>query len=532
MKFSAAELNHITRAVQREQQRRLLRRHHAFTKGAWSVIEPGTPFKDNWHLHAISDHLEQVSAGHIRTLIINIPPRHMKSIGASVTWTPWEWGPNGMPSRRFLYSSYAGSLSVRDSLKARRIIQSAWYRELWGDAFELCGDQNAKLRFENSKTGYRLATSVGGLGTGEGGDIVAVDDPHNVQEAESEAVRTSTVDWWSATMSTRVNDPETGAFVIIMQRVHEGDVTGFELKERADDFKSQLGECVHLCLPARFEVARRCATYVNGVKFFEDPRTKEGELLWPERFSDRAVKTLEKKLGEYGAAGQLQQRPAPIGGGLLKPKFVRLWPAEKSLPRLVHVIQSYDTAYTEKTTGDPTAMLALGIFEHRGQHRVLLLDAWQEHLHYPALRKRAKEDFKAWYGDDDSGAYATKIVVEEKSSGQSLLQDLRLANLPVFAYNPGRADKVARAEVAAPYLEAGLFYMLESKQDPGMAVSWARFVLKDFEGFPNSDDDHSVDCFTQAIIYLRDAGFLRIDAIDIEDEEDYDTKRRGNPYAR
>lgn len=222
------------------------RRLGEFIRQAWPVVEPATAFVPGWHLDAISDHLQAVSRGHIRNLLINMPPRHMKSLAVAVFWPAWEW--IRWPERRWLFSSYALSLSIRDSVKCRRLIQSSWYRFRWGHRFQLTGDQNAKERFENNRTGYRLATSVGGAATGEGGHRVICDDPHNVNEAESDTVRQGVIDWWDQVMSTRLDDLRTGAKVIVMQRVHERDLSGHVLAQ---------GGYEHLCLPAEFEGRRR-----------------------------------------------------------------------------------------------------------------------------------------------------------------------------------------------------------------------------------------------------------------------------------
>ena len=225
--------------IESEMARRSLRE---FVRQAWHVVEPATPYIPGWHLDAICDHLEAVSRREIRNLLINMPPRHMKSLAVSVFWPCWEWAT--WPERKWLFSSYAASLSIRDSLKCRRLIESPWYQANWGDRFQLTGDQNAKQRFENNKSGYRLATSVGGTATGEGGDRIVVDDPHNVNEAESDLVRRGVIDWWDQVMSTRLNDPKTGAKVIVMQRVHEADLAGHVLAQ---------GGYEHLCLPAEYE---------------------------------------------------------------------------------------------------------------------------------------------------------------------------------------------------------------------------------------------------------------------------------------
>jgi hypothetical protein len=202
-----------------------------FVRQAWLVIEPSTPFVPGWHIDAIIEHLEAVTYGQIRNLLINVPPRHMKSLLVSVFWPAWEW--IRWPERRWLFSSYGAQLSIRDSVKCRRLIESPWYQSRWAGRFALTSDQNTKGRFDNDRSGYRLSTSVGGAATGEGGDRVVCDDPHNVQEAESDSVRKATLDWWDVTMSTRVNDPKTAAMLVIMQRCHEQDLSGHLLAARA-----------------------------------------------------------------------------------------------------------------------------------------------------------------------------------------------------------------------------------------------------------------------------------------------------------
>src|SRR3984893_3825149 len=182
-----------------------------FVRQAWPVVEPSTAFVPGWHIDAIIEHLEAVTRGQIRNLLINVPPRHMKSLLVSVFWPAWEWIAH--PERRWLYSSYAASLSIRDSVQCRRLIESPWYRSRWGHIFSLTGDQNAKMRFDNNRSGYRLSTSVGGSVTGEGGDRIVCDDPHKVDEVHSDTVRKAATEWWDVAMSTRANDRKSSALV-------------------------------------------------------------------------------------------------------------------------------------------------------------------------------------------------------------------------------------------------------------------------------------------------------------------------------
>src|SRR5882724_54059 len=318
----------LIQEIDRELATRSLR---AFIQQAWPVLQPATPFVPGWHIDALCEHLEAITYGQIRNLVINIPPRHMKSLAVSVFWPCWEWA--RWPERRWLFASYAESLSLRDSRHCRTVVQSPWYRCNWGDVFVLTEDQNEKRRFDNDKTGYRIASSVGGANTGEGGDRIVCDDPHNVKEAESDAARKGVCDWYDQVMSTRVNDPKTAARVIIMQRVHEADLSGHVLAQ---------GGYEHLCLPAEYEGSKR--TTVIG---WSDPRTELGELLWPERFGHAEIAELKLRLGSYGAAGQLQQRPSPAEGGILKRHWWRRYQSNEHPLRLDVMIQSWDLAFKD-----------------------------------------------------------------------------------------------------------------------------------------------------------------------------------------
>ena len=492
-----------------------------FVKQAWHVVEPGTIFMPSWHIEQICKHLEAITHGKLRFLLINIPPRHSKSTIVSVMWPMWEWLID--PTHKYLCASYSGTLSIRDNLKARRLVQSPWYQDLWGDRFQLAGDQNAKQRFENDKTGYRIATSVGGTATGEGGTRLILDDPHGAQDAQSDQMRGTALDWFDSVWSTRLNDPKKDAMVVVMQRLHERDISGHIL----DDIKGW----EHICIPAEWDGKTR-----KTVLGAYDPRKKKGELICPERFGPTEITTLKQLLGTYGTAGQLQQDPTPAEGGILKTDFFKLWPIGP-LPQFEYILQSYDCAFTEKTTGDPTACSVWAVFTHKGARNVMLIDAWDEHLSYPDLRKRAITDWTTEYGGSNKqNPYARarrpdRILVEAKASGQSLLQDLRLAKVPAVGYNPGNADKISRAHTAAPTLEMGLLWIPESTKNPGQPVSWASAFLTQLRKFPVAEHDDYVDTFTQTIIYLKDDGWFELPRAKDLDDPKPKRKERVNPYA-
>lgn len=495
---------------------------YEFVKQSWHVVEPGVPFIPSWHIETICEHLEAVSSGDIHRLLINIPPRHSKSTIVSVMWPVWEWLTT--PEEKFLCASYSSVLAIRDNLKARRLIQSPWFQERWGHMFKLAGDQNAKQRFENDRTGYRIATSVGGTATGEGGSRLILDDPHGAQDAQSDVMRESTLDWLDMVWSSRLNDPKRDAMVCVMQRLHERDASGHYLAQSGWE---------HVCIPAEYDGVRRHTSLGEY-----DPRQKVGELICPDRFGRKEIDDLKRSLGEYGVAGQLQQLPAPSGGGIIKVDKFQQWPHDRPLPIIEHIVQCYDTAFTEKTTGDPTACMVLGIFTHRGARCVLLVDVWAEQLAYPQLRNRVIDDWGSKYGGDPKDIQnkprkADVILVEEKGSGISLLQDLRQSRIPARPYNPGKADKVSRVHMVLPLLEAELVYVLESKREPTKPISWARPFLQQAERFPNAEHDDMVDAWSMGLRYLKDAGFfdLRVAPERDVDERPPPKRERGNPYG-
>jgi predicted phage terminase large subunit-like protein len=259
-----------------------------------------------------------------------------------------------------------------------------------------------------------------------------------------------------------------------------------------------------------------------------DHRSKFGDLLWPDRFGVDEVERLKLELGSYSAAGQLQQSPSPIGGGLIRESWFKLFNRHKNVPEMIHVVQSYDTAFTEKTSGDPTACCVFGVFYNRETHRkeVLLLDCWTEHLAYPDLRRKVSQSWDKTYA---GGAAADVVLIENKGSGMSLIQDLRRTVISIRDYNPGKADKTARVHRVAPLLEAGLLSVMEGKS--GEASKYASQLLDQATRFPTGAHDDLVDALTQAFIYLQDGGFLKLDE-DYEPPADpYVKQRTQNPYA-
>lgn len=537
--------------LQGELRRRLgaaseLSLHTFFKEFAWPIIEPRRPFVDNWHIRAICDHLEAVTRRQLTRLVVNVPFRTAKSSLVSVAWPAWVWLqdperlPYAGPGHQWLCGSYAEKLAIRDSLKMRRLITHPDFQATWGERFKLSGDQNQKVRFQNDQNGYRIAFGMTGGVMGDGGDTLVIDDPHDRQGAHSDAERETALTTYDEALVTRLNDPTTGAIVIIMQRLHRKDLSGHVLDE---------GGWTHLMLPMRYEKARACVTNLG----FKDPRTVEGELMWPERFPEATVAKLEHVLKPYGTAGQLQQRPSPAGGGILVVSHLQLWPHAKPFPDIHYVVQSYDTAFTDNTANDPTACSVWGIWykPRLGQERALkmedrytrcmiLLDYWSEHMQYPELKKKVMDDWKAEYGGIKNDVQhpprrADMVLVEEKGSGISIIQDMRRANVPVHPYNPGRASKTARAQLASATLEADVIYVPESRRAPGTVVTWALPLVREMEDFPNGENDDGVDTFTQAVLFLTHSDFIELPAVlpEAPEEVDYEAsgRRKKNPYG-
>jgi len=339
-------LAELKRRVDAEKGRRTLK---DFVKMAWPWIEPHE-FRENWHIDLICEHLQAVTYGEVSRLLINMPPRTMKSKLVSVLWPIWTWIQNEAygeddykiptcgPGTKFLCFTYADTLSLDMSLDCRAVIDNDKFRHFYGDHVQLRPDQTAKRRFDNMQGGYRIATSVRGAATGFGGDVLDVDDPQKIVTSAKSADLEMTLRWFSETLPTRLNDRKRGAIVVTMQRTHERDVSGYILGKDLD--------YTHLCLPMHYDERH---PYISGF----DPRTEDGELLWPEHMAEKEVNDLQKTLGSYASAGQLEQRPAPREGGMFKRSWLPI--VEVGPNQVVDRVRAWDLAGTAKTllSSDP-----------------------------------------------------------------------------------------------------------------------------------------------------------------------------------
>jgi predicted phage terminase large subunit-like protein len=452
-----------------------------FVVQAWPIVEPGTPFVGGWHIDAICEHLEAVSRGEITRLLINVPPRHGKSLLVSVFWPAWAWARG--PELRWLFSSYAQSLSTRDSVRCRRLLESPWYRERWGDIFDLTGDQNVKNRFENNRTGVRIATSVGGSATGEGGDILVCDDPHKIEEAPSDLVRERVIAWWDATMCTRLNDPARGAMVVIMQRVHERDLAGHLLEQ---------GGWTHLCLPAEYDPS-------HPFCWPEDPRREPGELLCADRFGPDEVERLKRSLGSYGAAGQLQQRPSPVGGGIFQRSWWRYYDPEHPLPQLDEIVQSWDLSFGASVGSD----YVVGQVWGTAGADVYLLRELRERMTFTQTLSAVRE-MTGWVDHRFPRHRGHAILVEQAANGAALVDVLAREIGSLIPIRP-EGSKLSRAQAVSPQVEAGNVWLPghpnvdNTGYDCDRTPPWVAGFIEELATFPVGAFDDRVDSMTMAL---------------------------------
>lgn len=445
--------------IDAELARRSLRE---FVKQAWHVLEPNTDYVTNWHIDAMAEHLEAASRGEITKLIINVPPGSMKSLLTCVFWCAWEW--INKPHLKWLYASYASHLSIRDSIKTRVLIGSEWYQRNFGKSFQLVKTNEQYIT--NDKTGFRIATSIAGLGTGERVQRVINDDLVNATDAQSYAMRQQAINHMQA-MATRGVPSEPFVQVLIMQRLHEADPTGWAIEQ---------GGWEQLILPAEFEPHRRAKTSLG----FEDPRTEEGELLWPELYPQSRLNEIKGALGAYGAAAQLQQRPSPLDGGIIKLEKLQFYKEIKE--HVDYYIQSWDTAFKTGKQNDYSVCTTWAVC--KGGY--YLVDRYKAKVEFPELKKMLVTLANQWR--------PASILIEDKASGQSLIQEIkRDTRLPVKPIKID-SDKIARVNAITTTLEANAYL----PQD----APWLRDYLDNLLVFPNGAHDDDIDSTSQALGFI------------------------------
>jgi predicted phage terminase large subunit-like protein len=435
---------------------------HGFVREAWPILEPSARFVDGWVIKAICDHLEAVTRGDIQYLMVNVPPGFMKSLLVSVLWPAWEWGPANRPGLRYLATSYSKENVERDNGKMAALVLSDWYQALWGSSVKR-GKRWGIRKFSNTALG----------------DRVIIDDPHSTKTAESDAERKATVKLFRESITDRLNDLQTSAVVIIMQRLHSLDVAGTIIAE-PDAFPYTT-----LVLPMEFEEDRRCTTYLkDGAPFFTDPRSYDGELLFEERFPELEVSILKKAKGSYAWAGQYQQRPSPREGGLFEVEMITVLGALPAGKRKTS--RGWDFAATKPKQGSDPDWTA-GVRLSRDEHGfVYIEDVIRAQNTGNEIRKLFVKTTQA-----DGGEVRVRYPQDPGAAGKTQAEDLsRAISGYMFKFGPVTGAKDLRATPFANQVEAGNVFMLKAP--------WNAAFIDELRAFPNGKHDDSVDAVSDA----------------------------------
>lgn len=480
-----------------------------FIKYAWHTIEPNNPFIENWHIDCISEHLEAVNYGQIKRLLINIPPRFLKSITATVMYPVWTWVNN--PYKRFISLSYSDTLTLKHANSRRNVIMSRWFQQKWGNVFyikiprsiknardkgkDVNTEKNTQHLLENDKRGFFFSSSIRGTITGEGGDVIIIDDAHNPKTAESDAERNATVEIFKSTIQSRLNNLKTGAIIVVMQRLHEKDISGHIL--------STDNSYVHLKLPAK---AIKSYTVLFPVSKLRK-EVQEGELLFEKRVGDDELEKQKKSMGSYAYSGQYLQDPVPDEGGIIKKHWIRYWQYPGQNLRAVIVrnkngeyeeykpvvlpadfdeqLQSWDLAFKSKQDSD----FVCGEIFAGLQGNIYMLDMIMERFTFTetihAVRNMTERYPKAYCK-----------LIEDKANGPAVI-DILKNEIPGLIPVEPMGDKTSRLHTASVPLESGNVYLPHPDIYP-----WVEDLIEHLIKFPKLEHDDDVDAFSQGIIHL------------------------------
>lgn len=459
------QLSDIDAEIKRREYQRA-QHLNVYIRQSWRVIEPATEYLHNWHIDLICEYLEACKLRQIKRLIINIPPRSIKSTAVTVNFPTWLW--TMAPHERFMFASYSQGLSTKHSIDRRDIIQSDWYQQGWGKVFQLTEDQNQKTEFRNDHAGHMIATSMTGTSTGKGCNFLIVDDPHNPLEAESDLQRDTAIESFDRTLSTRLDNKKQDVIIVVMQRLHEKDLTGHLLAQ---------GGWQNLCLPA---IEEKRTVYYFPVSKTEKVR-EEGDILWPDREGPDELAQAKRQLGSYGFAGQYQQQPSPSGGGIVKRSWWRTY--RKAPDDFEKIIQSWDCTFKDAETSD----FVVGQVWGKKGADAYLLDQVRGKWNITSTLQEVVALSAKW--PKSSAKY-----VEDKANGTAVIALLKQKVPGLLPVNP-EGGKIVRANAVSPYVESGNVYVPEESD-------YISDFLGEWDKFPNGDHDDQVDACTQALNQL------------------------------
>ena len=433
----------------------------SFLRYAFDSMQPGSEFVNGWYLDVLTDYLQAAAEGSIRRLIINLPPRCLKSFCASVAWPAWIMGNN--PSAKIIAASHVGSLSVSHSIGTRDIMKCDWYQKVF-DGTKFAGDQNTKERFSTTMYGMRLAASVGGSLLGEGGDFLILDDPHNPMDVHSKKARDDMIRWFESVFMTRINNRNKGVVVVVMHRLHTEDLTGYLLAKQPDTWTV-------LSLPA---IATEDISIVSiNNKIY---RRQKGDSLHPALLSESVVEEIKQEVGSYAFGAHYQQCPVVYDNGLLSRDRLFYYYGVPS--GNMAILQSWDTAVGCGDSGDYSVCSTWG----RVDDKFYLLDVFRCRLTYPELKKHVCIMFSRWN--------AEIVLVEDQSSGQQIIQELQ-AELPLVAFR-SRLSKIDRFMSVLGVIEDGRVFLPSS-------APWLECFVDELLSFPNGKYDDQVDTLVQLL---------------------------------
>ena len=455
---------------ERKQLQALLRNNlYFFLQRVFREVVPGGRFVPGWYLEAIAYELELVASGESNRLIVTLPPRHLKSIAVSIAFTAWRLGHD--PTHRIVCVSYSQHLADYFSLLTRRVMQSEWYQQMF-PATRLDPRKCSARELATTAGGYRLATSVGGTLTGRGGQLIVIDDPHNASEVLSEVTRQGTLDWFHNTLISRLDNPDD-CIILVQQRLHEEDLAGHLLE--TDDW-------YHLNLPA---IAEQEEEIEIGPDRYH--RRRPGDLLHPERMPLEALEARKRELGSYGFEAQYQQRPAPLGGGIVKWEWFRFYDRPPVQRPGDMIVQSWDPAQSVAGNSDWSVCTTSLV---RDNH-FYVLEVQRFRAEAPELINRIVQSARQWH--------ANLVIMEAVGHGLGLYQQVcRKAGCRVMRHEP-KGDKVARMVAESPAIEAGYVHLPRE-------ADWLLELQREIVNFPNGRHDDQVDSLSQLLYWARMRG--------------------------
>lgn len=518
----------------------LSKRHLSeFVRNAWHVLEPNTPLEWSWHIEAIADHvqwmLEQWMGRRphtVENLVCNVPPGSMKSLILNVFAPAWMWLPCNAPHWDLLTISGSDSIVIRDADKTRDLIKSSWYQgSFLNDPqspgyWQIRHDRDATKSFKNTLGGWRKSQTQAAKVTGDRFDAIFLDDPNDIKDISAVKLKHVERTWYAA--GNRLNDMRRAIRIVIQQRTNEGDLTGVIMEERKRKRLTNAKLTEHLCIPMEYlppgyvnsegeKLKCACGDEICDTTLGKkDPRTEIGEVLHPERNTGEVIASEKVRLGSLGTAGQLNQRPAPLAGGMFKREF---WGVYDEIPRdrrgyrlTEEITMSVDSTFggVNAQTGDAqgSSRVAIIVAAKLGAKRYIM-DVVYGKFSYPETKKKIKALYEKWIDPLTKEYMITKTIIENKGNGPALLADLG-GDIPGMVADNPNTDKMSRANTVLPQCEAGNVLLLRD-------APWVEEFKHELGVFPNGKFDDIVDALTQVLIaWMVSTGLARTRRLCVE----------------